>query len=107
MRSLSLTVKPRRTGRPENSGDAGAGAASTVGLRPSVGAAPAPASISRGSMGMSETILPRLQGLNSRGVNVSLLLARRVNRVLSAGVSPRRWPQPGFQTQRPDSGELP
>ena len=30
-----------------------------------------------GSMGMSEAILPRPQGLNSRGVDVSLLLARR------------------------------
>jgi hypothetical protein len=29
-------------------------------------------------MGMSEAILPRPQGLNSRGVDVSLLLARRV-----------------------------
>jgi hypothetical protein len=28
-------------------------------------------------MGMSEAILPRPQGLNSRGVDVSLLLARR------------------------------
>src|SRR5665213_2814349 len=30
-----------------------------------------------GSMGMSEAILPRPQGLNSRGVDVSLLLSRR------------------------------
>jgi len=77
MRSLSFAVKVRRTGRAKNSGDAGAGAATTVGLRPSFEAAPAPASVCVSSMGMGEAILPRPQGLNSRGVDVSLLLARR------------------------------
>ena len=50
-------------------------------LRPSFEAAPAPASVCVSSMGMGEAILPRPQGLNSRGVDVSLLLARRAERV--------------------------
>src|ERR1700733_6341779 len=77
MRSLCGAVRVRRRGRSENSGDAEAGTATTVGLRPPFEAAPASASFSAWSMGMSEAILPRPQGLNSRGVDVSLLLARR------------------------------
>src|ERR1035441_3791130 len=77
MRNLVRAVKVRRRGRSDNSGDAEAGAAATVGLRPPFVAAPASASFSVWSMGMSKAILPRPQGLNSRGVDVSLLLARR------------------------------
>ena len=61
MRSLSRAVKVRRRGRSDNSGDAEAGAATTVGLRPPFEAPPASASIGVKSMGMSEMILPCLQ----------------------------------------------
>src|SRR5487761_105713 len=77
MRSLSRAVNVRRRGRADNSEGADGGAATTVGLRPPSFAAPPSASSCVGSMGMSEAILPRPQGLNSRGVDVSLLLARR------------------------------
>src|SRR5664279_2544399 len=78
MRSLSRAVNVRRRGREDNSEGTDGGAATTVGLRPPSLAAPPSASSGMGSMGMSEAILPRPQGLNSRGVDVSLLLARRV-----------------------------
>src|SRR5580698_3487783 len=77
MRSLSRAVNVRRRGRADNSEGADGGAATTVGLRPPSFAAPPSASSCGGSMGMSEAILPRPQGLNSRGVDVSPLLARR------------------------------
>src|ERR1017187_2549788 len=59
--ALSLALKVRRRGRSDNSGDAEAGAATTIGLRPPFVAAPASASISVWSMGMSEMILPHRQ----------------------------------------------
>ena len=77
LRCLSLAVNVRRWGRAENYGDVGAGAATTAGLRPWFEAASAPASVSVWSMGISEAILPRPSGLNSRRVDASLLLARR------------------------------
>src|ERR1700676_5130326 len=77
MRSLSRAVNVRRRARGDNSGGTDVGGATTVGLRPPSLAPPASASFGRGSTGMSEAILPRPQGLNSRGVDVSLLLARR------------------------------
>jgi hypothetical protein len=61
MRSLSFAVNVRRRGRAENSGDAGAGAATIAGLRPSFEAAPAPAYVSVSSMGMRKTILQHLR----------------------------------------------
>ena len=61
MRSLSFAVKLRRRGRADNSGDAAAGAGTTVGLRPPFVPSPAAASICLGSMGMTEIILPRPQ----------------------------------------------
>jgi hypothetical protein len=57
MRSLSRAVNVRRRGRDYNSGDAEAGADTTVGIRPS----PASALFCMGSMGISEMILPRLR----------------------------------------------
>ena len=48
-------------GRPDNSGDTEAGAATIVGLRPPFMAAPASASVGVWSMGMSEMILQRLR----------------------------------------------
>src|ERR1700710_1418896 len=78
MRSLSRAVNVRRRGRADNSEGADGGAPPTAGLRPPSFAAPPSASSCVGSMGMSEAILPRPQGLNSRGVDVSLLLSRRV-----------------------------
>jgi hypothetical protein len=59
---MSLAVNVRRRGRSDNSGDAEAGAATIVGLRPPFMAAPASASIGVWSMGMNEMILRRPQG---------------------------------------------
>src|SRR5882757_10769086 len=87
MRSLSRAVNVRRRGRADNSEGADGGAATTAGLRPPSFAAPPSASSWVGSMGMSEAILPRPQGLNSRGVDVSLLLARRALSRLEACAS--------------------
>ena len=41
---------------------------------------------------MSEAILPRPQGLNSRGIDVSLLLARRVSPSVGSAVLVGRKP---------------
>ncbi len=122
MRNLFWTVKVRRRGRSDNSGDAEAGAATTVGLRPSFEAAPASASICVWSMGMSEAILPRPQGLNSRGVNVSLSLARRapcasadrgtddMDRLADRWLPNPRifylWPSVRFPVKRPKAGAV-
>src|SRR5271165_1001720 len=66
MRSLSWTAKLRRRGRADNSGDAAAGAGTTVGLRPPFAPSPAAASICLGSMGMTDD--PSAPpSLNSRG----------------------------------------
>src|SRR5208337_2972137 len=66
MRSLSWTAKLRRRGRADNSGDAAAGAGTTVGLRPPFAPSPAAASICLGSMGMTyDPSAP--PSLNSRG----------------------------------------
>jgi hypothetical protein len=61
IRSLSAAVKIRRRGRSGSSGEAAAGAATIVGLRPWSVAAPATTSSRVGSMGISEVILPRHQ----------------------------------------------
>src|SRR5271169_3695171 len=55
-----------------------------------------------GSMGMSEAILPRPQGLNSRGVDVSLLLARR-----AGPVSSYAFPQTRLGKSGPDGAVPP
>ena len=62
MRGLSLAVNVRRRGRSDKSGDAEAGAATIVGLRPPFIAAPASASVGVWSMGMGEMILGHPQG---------------------------------------------
>src|SRR4051812_19206637 len=62
MRSLSCTVKVRRRGRAEISGDTAAGAGTIFGRRPS--GVPAPAAVSRGisGMGMTESSYRILKG---------------------------------------------
>src|SRR5277367_6549747 len=62
MRSLSWTVKVRRRGRPEISGDTAAGAGTIVGLRPPCVPAPAAVSSWVSGMGMAERSYRVLKG---------------------------------------------
>src|SRR5450631_2366146 len=79
MRNLSWTVKVRQRGRAEISGDTATGDGTIVGRRPTI--VPSPVAVSgwvRG-MGMTERSYASSR-VNSRGVAVSLSLARRGTR---------------------------